>query len=85
MILDLILDNNVDTYQLIFDLKQIKAEHIAVLDYDFVGDYKILEGVIYISTLYAIEYIEKFDSVNYYKSLYVYPGLNGSMYSFFKK
>lgn len=33
----------------------------------------------------AKEYMKKFDSVNYYKSMYVYPGISGRMSDFFKK
>lgn len=81
MILDLILGRNIDTSQWVYELKGIGADYIAVLDYDLAEDYKVKENTTYISSNFAIKYVRNFDSVNYYKSLYVYPGMSGNMSS----
>lgn len=81
MILDLILGRNIDTPQWIYGLKGIGANYIAVLDYDLAEDYEVIENTTYISSDFAIKYVRNFDSVNYYKSLYAYPGMSGNMSS----
>lgn len=85
IILDLILGKNIDTFQWIHDLKELDAEYIAVLDYDIIGDYEVFEEIIYMSVDYATKYVQEFHSVNFYKSLYVYPGMGGCMSSLQKK
>ena len=81
MILDLILGRNIDTPQWVYNLKGIGADYIAVLDYDLAEDYEVIEDTTYISSNFAMKYIRDFDSVNYYKSLYGYPGMSGTMSS----
>ncbi|MDN3427445.1 hypothetical protein [Planococcus notacanthi] len=70
---------------MIKELKDYGADNIAVLDYDYLGDYEERRGATYISASYAPFYIKKFDSVNYYKSMYIYPGMSNSIASHLKK
>lgn len=74
MIADIILGNNIDTNMWIYDLKKLKSENIGVLDYEYQGEAKIENNVYYFSITDARIYIEKFDTVNFYKSMYGYPG-----------
>lgn len=85
MILDLVLGKTCESSKWVIDLKEFGAENIVVLDYDFEGTYAVIEGITYMSVEYLSKYIRQFDSVNYYKSLYGLPGMNGSMSSLFTK
>lgn len=84
MILNLILGNNIDTFKMILYLKEREMENIVVLDYDMVEKYKTINDVTYMSPDHIINCIGRFDTVNYYKSLYGYPGMSGSMSSLYK-
>lgn len=83
LIVDIILGNNIDTLMWITELRENGADHIIVIDYDSSEDYKEKDNIIYITPCYAKKYIQKFDSINFYKSLYAYPGMNGSMSSLY--
>lgn len=85
LIADVILGVNIDTNIWIRKLKENKVENIIVIDYECHGDLNIKEGVIYISPLNAISYLKQFDSINFYKSMYAYPGMNGKMSDLYKK
>lgn len=41
----------------------------------------MFDGVMYISNVDAKEYFEKFDSVCFYKSMYIYPGVHDLKFS----
>lgn len=84
MIADIILGNNIDTIDWIHHLKGELADNILVLDYDNYGFPEIKEGVIFLSKYDIKSYITMFDYVNYYKSIYCYPGMNGKMSSLYK-
>ena len=85
MIIDIILGNNTDTLMWISDLKENGADYIVVIEYDYYEEFKERNGVVYISPKYAREYLKQFDTVNFYKSLYAYPGMHGNMSSLYKK
>lgn len=85
MIADVILGNTVDTNMWIDKLIKNKAGNIIVLDYDEIRDIKLRKDVVFLNPLNVKEYLKKFDRVNYYKSLYVYPGMNGKMSDLYKK
>lgn len=76
MILDVILGINADTPKWIKELKLNLSDYICVIDYDYYGEPAMYNGVMYISDLDAKEYFEKFDSVCFYKSMYIYPGMH---------
>lgn len=82
---NIILGKNIDTIMWIKNLKEMEAEQIIVIDYEHLGSFEEENGVLYMSPVYAKEYIKKFDSVNFYKSLYAYPGMQGKMSSLYKK
>lgn len=84
LIANVILGNNIDTPQWIEKLKIQNARHIIVLDYDYYGKLQLNTTVTYISVIDFEKYIAKFDSINYYKSLYGYPGMAGKMSSLYK-
>lgn len=75
MIADVILGKNIDTINWIKILKLNLHENIIVIDYDSGIDAKIIDGVTYLSHIEAKELLKKFDSINYYKSMYIYPGI----------
>ncbi|WP_298824727.1 hypothetical protein [uncultured Planococcus sp.] len=81
MILSVILGVTVDAPMWIAHLSESEANHIVVLDYDYVGEAEYKGNVLYLSPLDVKNYMNKFDSVNFYKSLYVYPGMGGRMSS----
>ncbi|MCP2034137.1 hypothetical protein L1279_001120 [Planomicrobium sp. HSC-17F08] len=85
MIVDVILGNNIDTAMWVRDLQENEAEYIIVVDYEYENEPIEIEGVVYMSTIQAQKYIKKFDTINYYKSLYAYPGMQGNMSSLYKK
>lgn len=85
MILDIILGNNIDTIMWINNLVENEADYIGVIIYDSFEGFEEKNGVLYMSPTYAKEYIKKFDTVNFYKSLYAYPGMQGNMSSLFNK
>ena len=85
MIIDIILGENVDTPMWINYLKVIEADYIAVIDYDSINKFEEINGVTYLSPNFAKEYLKMFDTKNFYKSLYGYPGMNSDMSSLFKK
>lgn len=85
MIIDIILGNNIDTLMWITKLIENKAEYIGVIVYECFEGFEERNGVLYMSPTYAEEYIKKFDTVNFYKSLYAYPGMQGNMSSLYKK
>lgn len=84
MIIDFILGNNVDTIMWISELQERGAEHIIVVDYDCSRECVKRNNISYVSTNYAREYMKKFDTVHFYKSLYAYPGMQGNMSSLYK-
>ena len=84
MIADVILGKNIDTEGWIFDLQKGLANNIFVVDYDHCGEPKSIEGVTYTSSQDVHKLLRKFDSINYYKSLYGLPGMGGRMSSLYK-
>lgn len=85
MIADVILGITIDTQMWITDLKEQKSENIFVIDYEYFGEPKASEGVLYLSPLEAKKYFERFDSIFFYKAMYAYPGMSGKMSSLYKK
>lgn len=85
MIADIILGNNIDTLMWINELQEARADFIIVLDYEFNGEPFFNNGVLYISTYDIRNHLTQFDSTNYYKSLYIYPGMGGKMSTFSRK
>lgn len=85
MIIDVILGQNIDTPMWIYELKEIKADCIAVINYESVNEYEEIERVIYLSPNIAKDYLRNFDTINFYKSLYAYPGMQTNMKSLYKK
>lgn len=85
MSIDIILGHNIYTVMWINDLRENKADYIIGIDYDCVEEFQVRNGIFYMPPNYAREYIKKFDTVNFYKSLYAYPGMQGSMTSLYKK
>ena len=75
MIVDVILGKNIDTPFWIRNLSLSLREHICVIDYDYYGEPAMIDGVMYLSSVEAKEYLNKFDSVCFYKSIYIYPGI----------
>lgn len=78
MIADVILGINIDTSMWIEDLKNYGADAIVVIDYEYFGEFYIRDKVTYISALEAKKVLGKFDSLNFYKSIYIYPGSKSS-------
>ena len=77
MIANIILGINIDTQMWINNLKLSKSDNIFILDYEYYGELNYRNGITYISPLDAKEYFKKFDTLFYYKSIYIYPGMNG--------
>lgn len=75
MNIDVILGMNIDTYKLFSILKSRKTNHIIVIDYDYFGHPKINSGIPIFSTNDSKEVIKRYETVTYYKSLYIYPKL----------
>lgn len=84
MDLNIILGNNIDTVIWINNLKENKANHIIVIDYDFDVELYDKKGIYFMSPRLAEEYIKKFKRVKFYKSMYAYPGMQGIMSSLYK-
>lgn len=72
---DIILGINTDTQKLIDELKEMLAENIIVLDYELLGDMYVLQDIIYISPNDLRAYLKSYKIINYYKSIYFYPGM----------
>lgn len=85
MIIDVILGNNIDTPLWIANSKRNKVDCIILVDYEYKKEPEDIDGVIYMSTSQAQNYIKLFDKVNYYISMYAYPGMQGNMSSLYKK
>lgn len=85
MIADVILGRNIDTLSWIQHLKEENCDNLFVLDYDYFCEPEIIENVMYISALDLVDLLKKYDSVNFYKSMYVYPGMEGNMSTLYKK
>lgn len=81
MIIDIILGNNIDTKTWINDLRTNGAEFIIVIDYENYGEPKEIDSIIYMNPIDAQKHIRKFDVKNYYKSMYGFPGMSGTMSS----
>ena len=77
LIANIVLGINIDTQMWIDDLKLSKSDNIFILDYDYFDEPNYQNGITYLSPLDAKEYFRKFDTLFYYKSMYVYPGMNG--------
>lgn len=75
MIADVILGRNIDTSNWIKELKTNLNENIIVIDYEHTGEPETIEDIIYLSPLGAQEFLAKYDSINFYKSMYIYPGI----------
>ncbi|MDN7242211.1 hypothetical protein QWY14_10395 [Planococcus sp. N028] len=84
MIADVILGNNIDTAMWIKELKK-GSNTIIIVDYDNNHNFIKENEVMYMSPQIAKKYIEKFDTINYYKSLYGYPGMQGNMSSLYRR
>ncbi|WP_033542890.1 hypothetical protein [Planococcus sp. CAU13] len=84
MVVDVILGFNIDTAMWISDLRLNGANEIVVLDYDYFGESKLRDGVLYFSTFEIKNYLMKFDTINYYKSMYGFPGMGGKMSTFYR-
>lgn len=76
MVADVILGNNIDTLLWIENLKENSHENIIVIDYDQVIDVKKICDITYLSRNHAQKFLVKFDTIFYYKSLYIYPILH---------
>lgn len=76
MIADVVLGNNIDTIYWVNDLKANGSENIILIDYDYIGELQMINGIVYISSREALAYIQKFDSVSYYKSIYILPRMS---------
>lgn len=74
MIADVIIGKNIDTSYWIRELKSNLHEYIFVVDYDYYIDPEIIDNVTYVSHIDAKNLLKKFDSVVYYKSMYIFPG-----------
>ena len=85
MIVDIILGNNIDTEMWICNLKAEGAENIVVINYEYNEELADKEGIMYLSPQQAQEYIRKFDTKNYYKSMYAFPGMHGNMSSLHRR
>lgn len=72
---DVILGINIDTQKLINELKEMLAENIIVLDYELFGDMYVIQNIIYISPNDIKAYLKRYKIINYYKSIYFYPGM----------
>lgn len=81
MIANVILGINMDTGKWIKDLESNLADNIIVLDYEYTEEPKFLNNILYISPLDLSKYIKSFDSVRYYKSMYVFPEVNRQKYN----
>lgn len=81
MILDVILGVNADTPMWIRELKLNLSDYICVIDYDYYGEPAMFNEVMYISNIDAKEYFGKFDSICFYKSMYIYPGIHNLKFS----
>lgn len=79
--MNVILGVTVDTSTWVAQLRDTETSSIVVLDYDYIGDPEYREGVLHLSSIDTKDYIEKFDSVRFYKSLYVYPVMGGHINS----
>ena len=84
MILSVILGVTVDTPMWITHLRESEANHIVVLDYECMGEPERRGNILYLSPPDAKIYMMKFGSVEFFKSLYVYPGMGGNMSSLYK-
>ncbi|TWT01863.1 hypothetical protein [Planomicrobium sp. CPCC 101079] len=85
MIAHVILGITIDTKMWISVLKLQNSENIYVIDYEYFGEPILSNEVIYISSLDAKKQLTKYDSISFYKSMYVYPGMDGKMSSLYKK
>lgn len=85
LIIDVILGVDIETTNWISNLQANMADQIIVLDYDYFGEPEIRDNILYLSTFDIKEHLMKFDTVNFYKSMYVYPGMSGNMTSLIKK
>lgn len=84
MILSVILGITVDTPMWIAHLSESEADHIVVLDYDYMGEPEHRGNILHLSPLDAKIHMKKFDSVEFFKSLYGYPGMGGNMSSLYR-
>lgn len=84
MILSVILGVTVDTPMWIAHLRGSEADHIVVLDYEYMGEPEQRGNILYLSSLDAKIYMKKYDSVEFFKSLYGYPGMGGNMSSLYR-
>ena len=73
MIADVILGLTIDTNVWIDNLKKDSADNIFVVDYDYYGEPYSIDRVLYLSPLDASKVLRGFDSLNFYKSLFIYP------------
>ncbi|MEK6189413.1 MAG: hypothetical protein N2A99_00270 [Carnobacterium alterfunditum] len=81
MIIDIILGNNIDTKIWIQELRGNGADEVIVVDYDSTEEYEEIDGTSYMTPNYAKNYIGKYDTKNYYKSMYIFPGMLSTMSS----
>lgn len=72
---NIILGNSIDSLIWVKKLDAEGEEVILILDYDLTEDAYYKDNIIYISSEYAKKLVKKINSVSYYKSLYVYPGM----------
>ncbi|WP_142828602.1 hypothetical protein [Planococcus soli] len=73
MIIDIILGNNIYTKMWINDLKENGSDHIIVIDYEYTEEFVEIVGIIYMASICAKRYVKRFDTKNYYKSMYAFP------------
>ncbi|PSL36234.1 hypothetical protein B0H99_10755 [Planomicrobium soli] len=85
MVADVILGVTIDTKMWIAELKIKNSDFIYVVDYEYFGEPVVRDKVVYISTIDAKKQLTKFSSINFYKSMYGYPGMSGKMSSLYKK
>lgn len=72
---NIILGNSIDSLIWVKKLDAEGEEVILILDYDLTEDAYYKDNIIYISSEYAKKLVKQINSVSYYKSLYVYPGM----------
>lgn len=85
MILSVILGVTVDTPMWIEHLRESEADHIMVLDYNYTRESEQRGDILCLSPPDAKIYINKYDSVEFFKSLYVLPGMAGNMSSLYRR
>ncbi|MFC4713430.1 hypothetical protein [Planococcus dechangensis] len=75
MHINVVLGNLIDSSICVKELKDTGEEFIVVLDYDLRVDKIYKNDIEYISPEYATRLVKEFQSIRYFKSLYILPGM----------